>query len=175
MGTPCACWGSIPLGWLCSRCKEHKLFNPPNYFILQFRNQLFIVCMKYTIPQYIYIPQLNFQMRGLPGGLVVQIPRSQCRGPGLIPGQWIRSDLLQLRVHVTQKGPSTDKLKKKFFFFFQMKRCQLKLHHRNQSALYLIFSKKRPKSSGKQLNNRNAILKKNSEVLRICCCCCCCC
>ena len=41
-----------------------------------------------------------------------------------------------------------------------MKRCQLKLHHRNLSALYLIFSKKRPKSSGKQLNNRNAILKK---------------
>ena len=172
MGTPCARWGSIPLGWLCSRCKGHKLFNPPNYFILQFGNQLFIVCMKYTIPQYIYIAQLNFQMRGLPGGLVVQIPCSQCRSPGLIPAQWTRSYMLQLRVHVTQKGPSRDKFKKKKnFFFFQMKRCQLKLHHRNQSVLYLIFSKKRPKSSGKQLNNRNAILKKNSEVLRICCCC----
>lgn len=41
-----------------------------------------------------------------------------------------------------------------------MRRCQLKLHHRNQSTLYLIFSKKRSKSSGKQLNNKNAILKK---------------
>ena len=53
-----------------------------------------------------------------------------------------------------------------------MKRCQLKLHHRNQSVVYLIFSKKRPKSSGKQLNNRNAILKKkfrSSENLLLLC------
>ena len=37
-----------------------------------------------------------------PGGPVAKTLRSQCRGPGLIPGQGTRSHLLQLRAHIPQ-------------------------------------------------------------------------
>ena len=45
------------------------------------------------------------------GGPVARTPCSQCRGP--IPGQGMRSHMLQLRVHVPQLRPGASKLPKK--------------------------------------------------------------
>ena len=38
----------------------------------------------------------------IPGGPVTKTPYSQCRGPGSIPGQGVRSHMLQLRVSMPQ-------------------------------------------------------------------------
>ena len=38
----------------------------------------------------------------IPGGPVAKTSCSQCRGPGLIPGQGTRSHMLQVRVHMLQ-------------------------------------------------------------------------
>ena len=45
---------------------------------------------------------INSADLGLPGGSVAKTPCSQCRGPGLIPGQGIRSHRLQPRVPMPQ-------------------------------------------------------------------------
>ena len=42
------------------------------------------------------------ESRDFPGGPVAKSPRSQCRGPGSIPGLGTRSHMLQLRVHIPQ-------------------------------------------------------------------------
>ena len=56
-----------------------------------------------------HLPHLAFKSallkplgRDFPCGPVAKTPRSQCRGPGLIPGQGTRSHLPQLRVPMPQ-------------------------------------------------------------------------
>ena len=49
---------------------------------------------------------LNHYTGDFPGGPLVKIPRSQCRGPGLIPGQGTRSLMPQLKIpHVATTIP----------------------------------------------------------------------